>query len=218
MKAIRSTVAIAVLALCGPAASVQASQTNPFANAQVETTIRAPNGAITECSRPAEPGQDGIRKVVRRFASLCHDPCEWSAAADRRFPDGPTMLYRNGVDVVCSFEESTQPGAATAERGSYAARLSSQGMVAVTVNTDEEESIAGVIFRHQTLSGTPPGEMARSLPRQRFQVWLWSADTRALVLACYGPVAAVDGDLPAIRALAQSLRVGELAKVPARRP
>jgi len=219
MKALRAPVAGIVFVLFGFAASGHASDTNPFANAQVETIISAPNGAITECSQPAQPGQDRTEKVARRFASLRHDPCEWSAAVDRRDPDGPVMLYRNGVDVVCSFEESWQPDAAMEKRDSYATRLSSQGMAAVTVDKDEEETIAGKIFRHQVLSGTPAGEMARTLPRQRFHVWLWSAGTRSLELACYGPVAAVDGDLPAIRALAQSLRIGGSAvDAPARKP
>lgn len=208
MKAIRPPVSGLALVLCGLAASAQASDTNPFANAQVETIVRAPDGAITECNEPAQPGQDRTETVARRFASLRHDPCEWTAAVDRRDPDGPVMLYRNGVDVVCSFEESWQPDVAMVKRESYATRLSSQGMAAVTVDKDEEETIAGAIFRHQVLSGTPAGPMARVRPRQRFQVWLRSANTRRLVLVCYGPVATVDGDLPAIRALAQSLRIG----------
>ncbi len=211
MTAIPPSVAALGFTLCGLVASAHASETNPFANAQVETLISAPNGAITECSQPAQPGQDRTEKVARRFASLRHDPCEWSAAVDRRDPDGPVMLYRNGVDVVCSFEESWQPNAAMVKRESYATRLSSRGMAAVTVDKDEEETIAGKIFRHQVLSGTPAGQMARTLPRQRFHVWLWSAGTRWIELACYGPVAAVDGDLPAIRVLAQSLRIGEPA-------
>jgi len=219
MNAIRSAFTGIALMLSGFATCAQASETNPFANAQVETLISAPNGAVTECNQPAQPGQDRSENVVRRFASLRHDPCEWTAAVDRRDPDGPAMLYRNGVDVVCSFEESWQPGAAMVKRESYATRLSSQGMAAVTVDKDEEATIAGKIFRHQILSGTPAGQMARTLPRQRFHVWLWSVGTRSLELACYGPVAAVDGDLPAIRALAQSLRIdASAAKAPVRKP
>ncbi|MBN8741911.1 MAG: hypothetical protein J0H86_20560 [Xanthomonadaceae bacterium] len=219
MKAIRPSVAGLALVLCGLAASAQASETNPFANAQVETIISAPNGAVTECSQSAQPGQGRTEKVARRSASLRHDPCEWTAAVDPRDPDGPAMLYRNGVDVVCSFEESWQPGAAMVKRESYATRLSSQGAAAVTVDKDEEAVIAGKTFRHQVLSGTPAGQMARTLPRQRFHVWLWSAGTRWMELACYGPVAAVDSDLPAILALAQSLRIGvPAAGAPARKP
>lgn len=219
MKAIRSSFAGIALTLCGFATGTHASETNPFANAQVETIISAPNGAVTECSQPAQPGQDRTEKVARRSASLRLNPCEWTTAVDPRDPDGPAMLYRNGIDVVCSFEESWQPGAAMVKRESYATRLSSQGTAAVTVDKDEEELIAGKTFRHQVLSGTPAGQMARALPRQRFQVWLWSAGTRWMELACYGPVAAVDGDLPAIRALAQSLRIGgSAADAPARKP
>ncbi|WP_386069380.1 hypothetical protein ACFJIW_04395 [Tahibacter sp. UC22_41] len=219
MKPARLAFFVITGALCGLAASAQASDTNPFANAQVETIIRAPNGAVTECSESAQPGQGRTEKLARRSASLRLDPCEWSAAVDPRDPDGPAMLYRNGVDVVCSFEGSWQPGAAMVKRESYATRLSSQGTAAVTVDKDEEAVIAGKTFRHQVLSGTPAGQMARTLPRQRFHVWFWSAGTRWMELACYGPVAVVDGDLPAIRALAQSLRIGvPAADAPARKP
>lgn len=219
MNAVRHPVVGLAIVLCGMVISAQASDTNPFANTQVETLISAPDGAVTEYSQSAQPGQDRTEKLARRFASLRYDPCEWTAAVDRRDPDGPAMLYRNGVDVVCSVEESWQPDAAMVKRESYATRLSSQGMTALTVDGDEQALIAGKTFRHQVLSGTPAGPLARTLPRQRFHVWLWSAGMRWLELACYGPVAVVDGDLPAIRALAQSLRIGEpAAKAAVRRP
>ncbi|HWU53587.1 MAG TPA: hypothetical protein VN153_12330 [Tahibacter sp.] len=154
------------------AASALAKEVSLFANEQAGTIVSSPDGEFTECRGPAQPSQGRTVEVVRHFASLRHSTCEWIAVTGRHDLDGPIMYYRNGVDVVCVFELSRQSDAAATKRDSYATRLSSQGMAAVSIDKDEEETIAGKIFRHQILSGTPAVQMARTLPRQRFHVWL----------------------------------------------
>jgi len=202
----RSIAAIVALLVAAPALAIDE---HPFSHARIEGLMDPKRGVWTDCSEPAGSNPARREQITRRWSRLTHDPCEWTAPVNQKDRSVPAPLYRSGQEVTCALEEWKLDDGTTLDRNSYAVRLSSRGIKAVTVDRDDEERIGDEPWRHQVLAGTLAS--VQSKPRQRIHAWLWAGNGRAVALGCSGPVDAVDADLPTLQKLAESLKIDHTA-------
>lgn len=203
---IRGIAAAVGLLVAAPALAIDA---HPFSHSRIEGLMDVKRGVWIDCAEP--PGSNPARReeITRRWSRLTHDPCEWTAPVNQKDRSVPAPLYRSGEEVTCALEEWKLDDGTALDRNSYAVRLSSRGIKAVTVDRDDEERIGDEPWRHQVLAGTLAS--AQDKPRQRIHAWLWAGNGRAVALGCSGPVDVVDADRPALQKLADSLKIDRAA-------